>query len=554
MVEFTANSLEEYQRICESLRNRDDGKQVFFRGQVHGYEPQSSEERPTKDNDDRVIRDLLREAWEMTAVATLARAGSRSLNTAAVMGVLQHYGFRSWFIDITDDEMVGLWFARHKYTPVGGVAPRPPAVADEGSPDGGHAHIDLSELLVFEAVRHEPVVADSDGKVAPGLVFVFAVNSDSQHLLDLRSNVPEAALRVHRQSGSGLLPDNGSYEPFLLARITVTFPAPAELYSGSTLLSTAELFPGPDEDDFYKHLLRTPRLPNNASKPASPGQSPEGAASPVRHRLFADPLGIPLYESPGTVDHIPLLWAHAVDNYTTVCLACIGLAEVTVDMPFTTRGGARGSRFTAKEVFGETCIEAPIEHVAGQDGDGSEHSGGAHRPGHEDHGLASGPAESSGPHGARRLTVPFANWPAESRMFLRIPVLSNLPEFVSSESPFPVLRGFIVQGHADRIEVWSVSELVDGAISLWPPTTEPGLSYPWPLELEAFADKLETAVAEELDFVLFGVRLADYFNALDRGEAELFWTAGRHHHFDFYWVNPGGVVPIGSRWVPPATP
>lgn len=554
VLEFTANSLEEYQLICESLRNRgDDGKQIFFRGQVHGHEPQSSEERPARDDDDRILRDLLREAWEMTAVATLAGAGSGPLDRPAVMGVLQHYGFRSWFIDITDDDMVGLWFARHTYTASDGIAPRPPTGADEESPDQGHAHMDLSELLAFEVVRHEPVEADSDGRVEPGLVFVFAVKGDSPHLLNLRSSVPEAALRVHRQSGWGLLPVNGSYEPFLLARIAVTFPAPAELYSGSTVLSTAELFPGPDEDDFYKRLLRTPRLPVAESKRESPGRaSDDTAASSATHRRFADPLGIPLYESPGMLDHIPQLWARAVDDYTTFCLACAGLAEVTVDMPFTMPGGARGSRFTPEEILGETRTEVPSEPLAVRDGEVREPSGGVSPPGREDHVLASRRAKSSSSQGARRLAAPFANWPAESRMFLRIPVLSNLPEFVSSESPFPLLRGFIVQGHAERIQVWSVSELADGAISAWPPITDPGLCYPWPLEPQAFASTLDTAVADELDRALFGLRMAAYFNELDRGEAELFRT-GRHQ-FAFYWVNPGGVVPIGSRWAPPTTP
>ncbi|MGW8685400.1 hypothetical protein ACWGNN_31040 [Streptomyces sp. NPDC055817] len=548
-MEFTARSLEEYQLLCESLKNRGDGKQVFFRGQVHGYEPQSSEERPPVDDDDRIRRDLLRQAWEMTAVAALAGSGGGSMSPAGVMGVLQHYGFRSWFIDVTDDEMVGLWFARHKYTASAGVAPRPSAGVDEVSPEHGHVHVDLSELLTLDMVRYEPVQADDDGKASPGLVFVFAVNSDSPHLLDLRSHVPESASRVHRQSGSGLLPDNGSYAPFLLARIAVTFPAPAELYSGSTLLNTVELFPGPDEDEFYKFLLRTPRFPVDESKSAVAGQSPDDtSASATTHRYFADPLGIPLYESAGIVKCIPLLWGRAVNDYTTECLTCAGITEATVDMPFTTPGGPQGSRFTPEKILSETWTEAPGELRGGQDSGGRAGTGGASEEGHL---CASAHAESIGSKDERRLTTPFANWPAESRLFLRVPVMGHLPEFLSSESPFPLLRGFIAQGHPEHIEVWSVSELSDGALSSWPPLTDPGLCYSWPLDPQSFAAKLGTAVGDEVDVALFGTVMGAYFNTLERGEAALFRTG--HHQFGFYWVHPGGVAPIGSLWTPTTT-
>ncbi|MFJ5833571.1 hypothetical protein [Streptomyces sp. NPDC093089] len=527
MVEFAAHSLEEYRRICQSLRNRDDGKQVFFRGQVHGYDPQSSEEREPADDDDRIRRDHLRHAWEVTAIAALAGYGHGSLSEAGVMGVLQHYGFRSWFIDITDDEMIGLWFARHRYAPSTGLAPRPLAEADEAAPGHEHVHVDLSELLMFDTVRHEPVAVDGDGKVEPGLVFVFAVDRDSPHLLDLRSNVPEVALRVHRQRGSGLLPDNGSYAPFLVARIEVAFPAPAELASGSTLLSTAELFPGPDEDEFYKLLLRTPRFPFDVVQQAAPDRSPgEVSVSATTKRYFVDPLDIPLYESPGMTRHIPLLWGRAVEDYTTVCLSCLGMTEATVDLPFTAPGGARGSRFTPEMILGNGQTEAADEHVRP---DESADSGDVPRP----------------------TLPPFAHWPAESRLFLRLPVMGNLAEFVHSENPFPVLRGFIIQGHSEHIEVWSVSELADGAHTSWPALAEPGLSYAWPLDPRVLTADMGAKAGHDLDFAICGVRMAGYFNALERGEAELFRT--RPHQFGFYWVNPGGVVPIGSRWVPDST-
>ncbi|MFJ6837624.1 hypothetical protein [Streptomyces sp. NPDC091209] len=551
-MEFTAHSLEEYQRICKSLKNRDDGKQVFFRGQVHGYEPQSSEERPPVDDEDRIRRDLLRHAWETTAYATLVGSGRGSVSPAAVMGVLQHYGFRSWFIDVTDDEMVGLWFARHKYTASTGCAPRPLAEVDDASPEHEHVHIDLSELLMLDIVRHEPVKDDDDGRVEPGFVFVFAVDSDSPHLLDLRSNVPTSALRVHRQSGSGLLPDDGSYVPFLLARIAVTFPAPAELYSGSTLLSTTELFPGPDEDEFYKLLLRTPRFPVDEGKPMVPDQSPDDASTPTpTHRRFADPLGIPLYESAGMVGHIPLLWDRAVNNCTGECLTCLGMTEATVDMPFTAPGGAQGSRFRPEEVLDETRTESPGEAHAGQAIEGRAGASGAPQPSEEHPLLASVPAEPVDSQGERCLTTPFANWPAESRLFLRTMVMGNLPEFVSSENPFPLLRGFIVQEHAKHIEVWSVSELTDGALCSWPPLAEPGLRYPWPLEPQAFAAKLGEVVGDELDAALIGMLMGGYFNAIERGEAALFQTGP--HQFGFYWVHSDGVAPIGNPWTPATT-
>ncbi|MFF7890656.1 FRG domain-containing protein [Streptomyces sp. NPDC007907] len=551
VAEFTAHSLEEYQHICESLKNREDGKNVFFRGQVHGYEPQSSEERPPEDDEDRIRRDLLRHMWETTALATLVSSDHGSVSRGAVMGVLQHYGFRSWFIDITDDEMVGLWFARHKYMAFTGCAARPLAEVGGANSEHEHVHIDMSELLMLDMVRHEPVKANHDGLVGPGFVFVFAVDSDSPHLLDLRSDVPTSALRVHRQSGSGLLPENGSYEPFLLARIVVTFPAPAELYSGSTLLSTAELFPGPDEDEFYRLLLRTPRFPDDESMPTTLGQSPDETVPTTTHRRFTDPLGIPLYESAGVVEHIPLLWDRAVKNCTTECLTCIGITEATVDMPFTEPGGARGSRFRPEEILDEKRSESLGEADAGQADVAGADAGGAPTPSEEPPGFGSVPADPADSQGERNLTTPFANWPAESRLFLRTMVMGNLPEFVSSENPFPLLRGFVVQGHAEHIEVWPVSEWPDGSLCSWPALAEPGLRYTWPLEPQALAAKLSDVTGDELDAVRIGMLMGGYFNAIERGEATLFRTGA--HQFGFYWVHPDGVTPIGTLWTPTTT-
>ena len=118
LVIATLNDLDAW---VSSVTAEHPGKRLVLRGQTHDYAPSPSAARPAAGEEEELARHYASVVWEAAARAVLPEEPPWLLDPspealAVGMAVLQHYGFRSWFVDVTDDPSVALWFARWRYT------------------------------------------------------------------------------------------------------------------------------------------------------------------------------------------------------------------------------------------------------------------------------------------------------------------------------------------------------------------------------------------------------------------------------------------------------
>lgn len=172
------------------------------------------------------------------------------------MALLQHYGFRSWFVDITSDPEIAAWFATHKYIS-GRILVAQGHIHSDPDPS---AHLTDRSAAVVSTARYER--CDTDG-----FLFVFQASNDRGSAYSLSETLSPSALRVHRQKGGALIPplDGLPVSSLLLATFII---------DGSIVLperlNAHWLFPPPSADEVYKKLLRVPYVVNESSLDEEP--------------------------------------------------------------------------------------------------------------------------------------------------------------------------------------------------------------------------------------------------------------------------------------------
>jgi hypothetical protein len=149
--------------------------------------------------------------------------------------VMQHYGYRSFFVDVTLDIKIALWFALHKFH-----SDRTPCYVDEEL-----------KSAIYQWARFYA----SDN----GVVYVIAIPKESsERFINLTKTMPKEAARIHCQSACALYYSRNlkPLDDFIVAKIEVTDKG---WYKGSNLdLKSKELFPLPKDDLFYRRLCTIP--------------------------------------------------------------------------------------------------------------------------------------------------------------------------------------------------------------------------------------------------------------------------------------------------------
>lgn len=172
----------------------------------------------------------------------------RSLHHAG-MALLQHYGFRSWFVDVTDNPEIAAWFATRRY--VDEVA----FGKDRNCQGGSEASTALIDHT-FASFRKASFLPN--GKNGVGFLYVLAIDpEDSNLLVDLREHVPpDLAPRIHFQEALALFepPDGRTINDLVAAKVEVS---DSFLNRGS---GTKALFPRPMQDPTYAALVKAPRV------------------------------------------------------------------------------------------------------------------------------------------------------------------------------------------------------------------------------------------------------------------------------------------------------
>lgn len=162
--------------------------------------------------------------------------------------LLQHYGWRSFFIDCTSDSSVAAWFASHKYSE--------------------KRSLEISEDCDERAVWLRKRMAGYTPSTGEGHIYIFSKQAANEiGLVDLGTlSVAGFRPRTVAQSAWLLGPQHGPIpQDCYLAQIT----APAEVLQAYAahrgLIDTNKLFPSPAEDPILKALLGLPWEEINAA-------------------------------------------------------------------------------------------------------------------------------------------------------------------------------------------------------------------------------------------------------------------------------------------------
>jgi len=222
------------------------GEQIFFRGQSKLYQALP----PT------LFRGITRQAAQSrrigisTSALKAARRGAsifHSFDEIAHEPLLQHYGFKTSWIDVVDNIWVALWFACHQAYSVG--------------PTGEYLHFEQrgksgSQEFAFILL----ISADSNPikKSPPGTLI-----GKSTELVDLRVAAPSVFLRPHAQHGllirmrgdSGMRPID--YSSRIRGIVRIPLPDALDWLGSGKMLGVHALFPPPYYDHGYDILLRS---------------------------------------------------------------------------------------------------------------------------------------------------------------------------------------------------------------------------------------------------------------------------------------------------------
>ncbi|EMX6302673.1 FRG domain-containing protein [Enterobacter hormaechei] len=107
---YTANSLNELENILSK-----HGTDVLFRGQNTRYgDPGLPSVKTSFDRHGCIPSEMLK--WSRYAKNVLSTTIGHHVNDFKfIQALLQHYGWRSFYIDCSSNAAVGAWFASHQY-------------------------------------------------------------------------------------------------------------------------------------------------------------------------------------------------------------------------------------------------------------------------------------------------------------------------------------------------------------------------------------------------------------------------------------------------------
>lgn len=160
---------------------------------------------------------------------------------ATDQAILQHYGWRSFFLDATGDAKVAAWFASHKFVP------RPHGELVEDCHEDPVVLIsDLAEFIPADGDGHLYLISKK-GCRSSGVGCV--------HLSEIATKEGRPRYVCQDAYMVGPLMQTGLPEAVLLAHIVVPV---AVLVSYAKGLSTEDLFPEPDVDPVFSDLLAMP--------------------------------------------------------------------------------------------------------------------------------------------------------------------------------------------------------------------------------------------------------------------------------------------------------
>lgn len=245
MKRFQANSLVE---MKQQLALFDDA--YLFRGQARAYNaPDGSPILNSSFNRVGCVPPKMLK-WSFYANELLRRGGFDVRRPDALhfnQGLLQHYGWRSFFVDLSASPAVAAWFAGHSFQSKRGWQ--------------------FCENPFEEAVVLGVQEAHYNDNVDVGHLYVLnkELLKENKHELvslvdDLTTDCPTRFQAQRAWLASIFLYQRRLEPAALAAQITAPAEVFRELAGSAGLKTTEDVFPGPDKDTMLQNLLSLPRI------------------------------------------------------------------------------------------------------------------------------------------------------------------------------------------------------------------------------------------------------------------------------------------------------
>jgi hypothetical protein len=406
-------SVTEFQATLSKINSACKDSMLVYRGQTKDRPMIPSARRQPKDEALAKAMPILNHVWESFVDSMLnelqkAALGKMHNRVAAGMALLQHYGFRSWFVDVSHKPQVALWFALHEFIPSAALVKSTDCY--RGSSE--------SPFLLDHAFAQVKTARYERTRTGSGFVYVLGLEPKySQLLLDLRTCLPRSVLRVHRQAASGLLEplDGRTIDSLVVAKMEV-----AATLNLAPDLNCEWLFPGPEKDKAYRMFLRVPYL------------APENQIR-ARGSLARAVLEVPLYlyDSEPSMKSLRLskivLGSYAPHTWHTP----ENSERVSVQMPITPPGGPNPAFVPGKCVQEKSSSSAKTETLESS---------------------RSMPAESTGVKPDDLVA-----WPSR-QLFLEFPFTSMIPVYLKRRSAYPIFRGLWIDWSPEAVRIQRVFE------------------------------------------------------------------------------------------------
>lgn len=232
------SSRQDFESKLNKIVSRYDHQHLVFRGQVKDRPLVPSMLRGKGNVSGRApgCIPILTANWHVCAKRLVSRFKERRPTDIEIQAVMQHYGYRSFFIDVTSDPEATLWFALHKF-----------------ESDRTPLHVDKQlRSAVFQWSRYEP---SSSGF----MYFILLPEHESQNqYLDLTRVMPKSAARIHRQKAGAIFCSrrSRSIDDLVVAKLRVVDGG--WFRNSNQNVKTTEFFPPPSVDDFYRCLCTVP--------------------------------------------------------------------------------------------------------------------------------------------------------------------------------------------------------------------------------------------------------------------------------------------------------
>lgn len=273
MRKYTVATLEELKAVLSTF-----GRDALFRGQVRQFGSDDAPKLNTSFLRNGCIPPLMLR-WSHYAGFTLAALlgrDHREISTEFAQAILQHYGWRSFYIDASSEPAVSAWFASHVFS--------------------SSRSIELCEDCFEDPVLLIKMMAKYTHQEGTGFLYVLSKEVMGQRglsLVDLSSiELPDCRPRFHAQQAWLVGP---LYRNLPTDCILATIKAPRNLFLAYAVekgfVETSHLFPDVEEDPVLEFLTSMPwkqrRLPDEKKNDlkffAQPFEFPEYHESFRKH-------------------------------------------------------------------------------------------------------------------------------------------------------------------------------------------------------------------------------------------------------------------------------